>query len=144
MTRARTPSARGPRRRRDAGFAIACGVVLGAYNNLAGMLPWHRRRYALLNLCATGAALSAAAASGLTATDVGLGRGELRPGLRLGSRLAAVAACGWVLIAAAPATRPVLRDERVAGMSGRSIAYKVMVRIPLVIVLWEESAFRGI
>src|SRR5215470_8741846 len=121
MSRARTPAGRGPRRPADAGFAIASGVVLGAYNNLAGLLPWHRRRYTLLNLCATGAALSAAAASGLTATDVGLGRGELRPGLRLGSRLAAAVACGWLLIAAAPATRPVLRDERVAGLSGRRL-----------------------
>jgi len=56
------------------GFAIASCAVLAAYNNLAGMLPWHRRRYTLLNLCATGAALTAAAASGLTATDIGVGR----------------------------------------------------------------------
>jgi membrane protease YdiL (CAAX protease family) len=140
MTSARTPAGR----RGDAGFAVASCVVLAAYNNLGGLLPWHRRRYTLLNLCATGAALTAAAASGLTATDVGLGRGELRPGLRLGSRVAAAVACGWVLIAAAPATRPVLRDERVAGLSGRSIAYQVVVRIPLGTVLWEETAFRGI
>jgi uncharacterized protein len=143
MSRARA-AGRGSRRRGDVGFAIASCAVLAAYNNLAGLLPRHGRRYALLNLCATGAALSAAAASGLTATDVGLGRQELRPGLRLGSRLAAAAACGWMLIAAAPATRPVLRDERVAGLSGRSIAYQVMVRIPLGTVLWEETAFRGI
>src|SRR5215467_14898839 len=108
------------------------------------MLPWHRRRYIVLNVCATGAALAAAAASGLTATDLGLGRAELRPGLRLGSRLAAAAAGGWVLLAAVPATRPVLRDERVAGLSGRSLAYQVMVRIPLGTVLWEETAFRGV
>jgi uncharacterized protein len=144
MSRARAAAGREPRRRTDAGFAIASCVVLASYNNLAGLLPWHRRRYALLNLCATGAALSAAAASGLTAPDVGLGRQELRPGLRLGSRLAAAAACGWMLIAAAPAARPVLRDERVAGLSGRSIAYQVTVRIPLGTVLWEETAFRGV
>jgi membrane protease YdiL (CAAX protease family) len=108
------------------------------------MLPWHRRRYTLLNLCATGAALSAAAASGLTATDIGLGREKLRPGLRLGSRVAAAVAGGWVLIAAAPATRPVLGDERIVGLSGRSVAYQVMVRIPLGTVLWEETAFRGV
>ena len=114
-----------------------------AYNNLAGMLPWHRRRYTLLNVCATGAALAAAAASGLTATDMGLGREELRPGLRLGSAAAAATAGGWVLIAAVPATRPVLRDERIAGLSGRAVAYQVLVRIPLGTVLWEETAFRG-
>lgn len=144
MDRARTVAGPEPRRRADVGFAIASCAVLAAYNNLAGLLPWHRRRYTLLNLCATGAALSAAAASGLTATDIGLGREELRPGLRLGSRLAAVVAAGWVLIAAAPATRPVLGDERVTGLSGRSVAYQVLVRIPVGTVLWEETAFRGI
>ena len=74
MSRARPAAGREPRRRGDVGFAVVSCVVLGAYNNLAGLLPWHHRRYTLLNLCATGAALAAAAASGLTATDVGLGR----------------------------------------------------------------------
>ena len=71
------------RGRGEVGFAIASCAVLVVYNNLAGMLPWHRRRYILLNVCATGAALAAAAASGLTVTDLGLGRAELRPGVRL-------------------------------------------------------------
>src|SRR5215831_381471 len=132
------------RGRGDVRFAIASCAVLAAYNNLAGTLPWHRRRYILLNVCATGAALAAAAASGLTATDLGLGRAELLPGVRLGSRLAAAAAGGWVLIAAVPATRPVLRDERIIGLSGRELAYQVLLRIPLGTVLWEETAFRGI
>jgi membrane protease YdiL (CAAX protease family) len=144
MGRARTAAGRTSRRRGDAAFAITSGAVLAAYNNIAGMLPWHGRRYTLLNLGATGAALAAAAASGLTATDLGLGRGELRPGLRLGSRLAGATACGWALVAAAPAARPALRDERVAGLSGRAVAYQVLVRIPLGTVLWEETAFRGV
>ena len=131
-------------RRSDVGFAIASCVVLVAYNNVAGMLPWHQRRYTLLNVCATGAALAAAAASGLTATDLGLGREELRPGLRLGSAAAAATAGGWVLIAAVPVTRPVLRDDRIAGLSRREVAYQALVRIPLGTVLWEETAFRGV
>jgi membrane protease YdiL (CAAX protease family) len=126
------------------GFAVASCVVLAAYNNVAGMLPWHGRRYTLLNVCATGAAVAAAAASGLTATDLGLGRDELGPGLRLGSAAAAATAGGWVLIAAVPATRPVLRDDRIAGLSGRGVAYQALVRIPLGTVLWEETAFRGV
>ena len=126
------------------GFAVASCAVLAVYNNAAGMLPWHRRRYTLLNVCATGAALAAAAASGLTATDVGLGSEELAPGLRLGSAAAAATAGGWVLIAAVPATRPVLRDDRIAGLSGREVAYQALVRIPLGTVLWEETAFRGV
>ena len=126
------------------GFAVASCVVLAAYNNVAGMLPWHRRRYTLLNVCATGAALAAAAASGLTATDLGLGREELAPGQRRGSAAAAAPAGGWVLIAAVPATRPVLGDDRIAGLSGREVAYQALVRIPLGTVLWEETAFRGV
>ena len=143
MSRGRAPG-RGSPRRADMRFAAASCVVLAAYNNLAGMLPWHHRRYTLLNVCATGAALGAAAASGLTATDVGLGSEELTPGLRLGSAAAAATAGGWMLIAAGPATRPVLRDDRIAGLSGREVAYQALVRIPLGTVLWEETAFRGI
>jgi membrane protease YdiL (CAAX protease family) len=126
------------------GFAVASCVVLAAYNNVAGMLPWHGRRYTVLNVGATGAALAAAAASGLTATDLGLGCEELVPGLRLGSAAAAATAGGWALIAAVPATRPALRDDRIAGLSGREVAYQALVRIPLGTVLWEETAFRGV
>jgi len=142
--RGRVAAGRVSQRRRDVGFAVASGVVLAVYNNVAGKLPWHRRRYTLLNVCATGAALAAAAASGLTATDLGLGREELAPGLRLGSAAAAATAGGWVLAAAVPATRPVLRDDRIGGLSGREVAYQALVRIPLGTVLWEETAFRGV
>ena len=58
-----------PYRPRDMAFAVTACVALAAYNNVISRHPWHRRRYVLVNLCATGAALSAAAASGLTATD---------------------------------------------------------------------------
>src|SRR5215470_245966 len=143
MGRGWTAAEPGPRRA-DAVFAIAACAVLAAYNNVAGMRPWHGWRYTVLNVCATAAALSAAAASGLTATEMGLGREELPPGLRLGTRVAAVTACGWLAIAAVPAARPVLRDERITGLTGREIACQVMVRIPLGTVLWEETAFRGV
>jgi membrane protease YdiL (CAAX protease family) len=134
----------GSRRPADVGFAIASCAVLAAYNNVAGMQSWHRRCYPVVNAGATAAALSAAAASGLTATDLGLGRAGLLPGLRLGSRLAAAAAGGWLAIAVVPAARRVLRDRRIAGLTGCEVAYQVMVRIPVGTVLWEETAFRGV
>jgi membrane protease YdiL (CAAX protease family) len=143
MGRGWTAADPGPRRA-DAVFAIAACAVLAAYNNVAGMRPWHGRRYTMLNVCATAAALSAAAASGLTATEMGLGREELPPGLRLGTRVAAVTACGWLAIATVPAARSLLRDERITGLTGREVACQVMVRIPLGTVLWEETAFRGV
>jgi membrane protease YdiL (CAAX protease family) len=128
---------------RDVGFAVASGAVLASYNNVIHLHPWHHRRYVVLNACATGAALAAAAASGLTATDLGIGREEWAPG-RLGAGLAAAVAGGWLLVAALPATRPVLADKRITSLDGRAIAYQAVVRIPVGTVLWEEAAFRGV
>jgi uncharacterized protein len=131
---------RGPR---DTGFAIASGAALLAYNNVIGAQPWHRRWYAPVNAGAAGAALAAAAASGLTADDLGFGRGTWRPG-RLGSRLAAAAAAGFLVTAAVPAMRPLLNDKRITTLNGRALAYQVAFRIPVGTVLWEEIAFRGV
>jgi membrane protease YdiL (CAAX protease family) len=127
----------------DRGFAIAACAVLAAYNNLIDRHPWHHRRYVLLNLGATGAVLSAAAASGLTAADLGLRRGSWRHG-RLGAGLAAGVAAGWLLLAVVPAARPVLNDKRITSLDERAIAYQVLIRIPVGTVLWEETAFRGV
>jgi membrane protease YdiL (CAAX protease family) len=128
---------------RERAFAVAAGAVLAAYNNVVGRHAWHDRWYVPLNVCATGAALSAARASGLTAADIGLGPGSWRLG-RSGSWWAGVAAAGWLLVATLPATRPVLDDKRSAGLDGRGVAYQAAVRIPAGTVLWEEIAFRGI
>ena len=130
-------------RLRDRGFAVASGAVLAAYNNVSGEHPWRSRWYVPANACAAAAALSAAAASGLTAADIGLGRGAWLPG-RLASRLAAAVAAGWVLIAVVPATRPLLDDNRITSLEGRAVAYQAAVRIPVGTVLWEEVAFRGV
>jgi uncharacterized protein len=97
----------------------------------------------LLNLCATGAALSAAAASGLTAADLGFNRVTWRGG-RLGAGLAAGVAAGWLLLAVVPAARPVLNDKRITILNERAVAYQALIRIPIGTVLWEETAFRGV
>ena len=83
---------------RDQGFAVASCAVLAAYNNVIGAQPWHQRWYVPVNAAAAGAALAAAAASGLTAADLGFGRGAWSPG-RLGSGLAAASAAGWLVAA---------------------------------------------
>ncbi|MCW2910929.1 MAG: Abortive infection protein, partial [Actinomycetia bacterium] len=51
---------------------------------------------------------------------------------------------GWLILAAVPAIRPVLADQRIAGLTRRGVAYQAMVRIPAGTVLWEETAFRGV
>jgi membrane protease YdiL (CAAX protease family) len=130
-------------RPRDTGFAITACIALAAFNNVINRHPWHHRRYVLLNLCATAAAVSAAAATGLTSSDLGFGRDTWLPG-RLGIRLAAGASAGWLLVAVVPAGRPVLKDNRITSLDGRAIAYQAVVRIPVGTVLWEEIAFRGV
>jgi membrane protease YdiL (CAAX protease family) len=130
-------------RPRDIGFAIASCAVLAAYNNVSGERPWRSRWYVPANVCAAGAALAAAAASGLTAADIGLRRDAWLPG-QLASRLAAATAAGWLLIAVVPATRPLLGDKRITSLEGRAVAYQAAVRIPIGTVAWEEVAFRGV
>ncbi len=131
-------------RRADVAFAAAACVVLAGYNNLAGARPWHRRWYPVVNGCAAAAALAAAAASGLTASDLGLRRDRLRTGLRMGSAAAAPVVAALGLAAVTPATRPLLDDQRIAGLDRRQLAYDVLLRIPVGTVAWEEIAFRGV
>ena len=140
----RTPKTHASRSRpRDVGFALASCVALGAYNNVINKHPWHYRRYVTLNACATGVTVAAAAASGLTAADMGFGRAEWPPGW-LGAGAAALVGAGWIVVATVPATRPVLNDKRITSLDGRTVAYQAVVRIPIGTVLWEEVAFRGV
>jgi membrane protease YdiL (CAAX protease family) len=131
-------------RRSDVAFAAAACVALAGYNNFAGLRPWHRRWYPVVNGCAAAAALAAAAASGLTAADLGLGRDRLGDGLRCGSAAAAPVVAAFGLAALTPATRPLLNDQRIAGLDRRQLAYQVLLRIPVGTVAWEEIAFRGV
>ena len=131
-------------RRADVAFAAAAAAVLAGYNNVAGLQPWHRRWYPAVNALAAAAALSAATASGLTADDLGLRRDRLWSGLRLGSAAAAPVVAALGLAALTPATRPLLNDQRVAGLDRRQLAYHVLLRIPLGTVAWEETVFRGV
>ena len=122
---------------------MAACAFLAAYNNVIGAQSWHRRWYAPANACAAAAALAAAGASGLTAGEMGLGRGAWRPG-RLASALAAATVGGYLAAAAMPVTRPLLNDKRVTTLDGPGLAYQVAFRIPVGTVLWEEIAFRGV
>ena len=131
-------------RRADVAFAAAACVVLAGYNNLAGSRDWHRRWYPVVNGCAAAVALAAAAASGLTASDLGLRRDRLRAGLRCGSAAAAPVVAAFGLAALTPATRPLLDDQRIAALDRRQLAYDVLLRIPVGTVAWEEIAFRGV
>jgi uncharacterized protein len=131
-------------KRKDAAFAAAVAGVLAAYNNTGGESPYRQRWYPVTNLGAAGVLLAAAAASGLTAAELGLTRERVPAGLRCAAGPAAALAAGWLTLAATPATRPVLADRRITGLTWPQVAYQVTVRIPVGTVLWEETAFRGV
>ena len=109
-------------------FAAAACIVLAGYNNFVGLRPWHRRWYPAVNALATAVLLAAATASGLTADDLGLRRDRLRSGLRLGAAAAAPVVAAFGLAALTPATRPLLDDQRIAGLDRRQLAYQVLLR----------------
>lgn len=128
---------------RDQQVAVAYALGLVAWNNVIGAQRWHSRWYTPVNAGAAAASLAVAAASGLTAEDLGLGRGRWLPG-RLGSLLAAAMAAGWLAAVAVPSARPVLDDKRIGGLNGRGVAYQTLIRIPVGTAAWEEIAFRGV
>ncbi len=125
-------------------FAVATGAFLAWYNNVAGRWAWHQRWYPVVNGGAAVAAVAAGVVSGLSAGELGLGRERLGTGLRLGSAVAAPVVAGYGVAVLVPAMRPLLDDQRVAGLDGRQLAYQVLVRIPVGTVGWEEIAFRGV
>ena len=130
-------------RARDAAFAVALAGTLAWYNNIAGRSRWHRRWYPAVNAGAAAMVVALAAAGGLTPDDLGLARDRFRAGLRLGGAAAAPVAAAYTAAAAVPALRAPLRDQRIAGLTTRQLAYEVLVRIPVGTVAWEEIAFRG-
>jgi CAAX protease family protein len=134
--------ARPPGRRGALGFAAPLVVFLGAWNNVVvHRLPGSS---AVANVAATGVLLAAARSSRLSWDDLGLARHRLRAGLGWGAAGAAAVVCGYAGALAVPALRPLLADARVAGLDGGPLARRVLVRIPLGTVLWEEVAFRAV
>jgi membrane protease YdiL (CAAX protease family) len=98
------------------------GQVLVAATSLAGLL-------------------AASARAGLTLDDLGLSRDRVRAGLRWGAVPTAVVVAGAALVVAVPALR-----GRVAAADGTwaGVALDVLVVIPLLTVVPEELAFRGV
>jgi CAAX protease family protein len=132
-----------PAARSDVGWATGLALLLVAWNDLVvPRLP--ARAYVPVNATATAALLLAARARGTSWDELGLDPRRLRPGARWGGTGAAVVGAGYAVALAVPAVRPLLADARVTGLHPRALAARVLVRIPVGTVLWEEVAFRGV
>ena len=128
-----------------AAFAAVLVLALAAWNNiLVTRLPGHPRSYVAGNVAATALLLMSARAAGLSWAELGLATRHVRAGARWGAACLVVVGAAYAVALAVPAGRPLLTDARMAGLEGGELAYRVLVRIPLGTVLWEEVAFRGV
>lgn len=118
-----------------------CAALL-AHQSLVNRRPRSPARYVTVNLCATAGLLVAARRNGLTTADLGL-HGH-QGGWRHGARAGAAAAGVLSILLMTPKSRAALRDDRMAGMTARTLASDVLLRIPLGTVALEEIAFRGV
>lgn len=125
-------------------FALAVSLFLAVENNVANLVRSYQRWYVPVNVALTVALLTLAHLGGLRADALGLSAAHVRSGLAWGGASAAAVALPLLVAAAVPRLRPLLRDRRLAGLSGAQIAGVAFVRIPFGTVLWEEVAFRAV
>ena len=121
---------------------VAIVVVLIAWNVSANASP--DRASLPIGIAGAGLLLFIARRSGLSWAYLGLGTGTMRPGIRTGVMAVGVIAIPLVLMAAIPATRDFLADDRFVGIGALEMLYETLVRIPIGTALAEEVAFRGV
>ena len=96
-----------------------------------------------LSVAAAGALLLFARASGLSWTQLGLGRAHLRSGIRWGGAVVLLVATAYLVGVLLPATRTAFLDARYQfGVSEALLT--AFVVIPLGTILLEEVAFRSV
>jgi uncharacterized protein len=122
---------------------LATGLVL--YNTVANRwAPFRGWAYVPMNLLATAAVVAIGAGPlGLDSKAIGFGAGwggDLWIGLGIGATLAIPV----FLLGSRPRTRRFVADERVRGLGGPVLLFRVLVRVPVGTALLEETAFRGV
>ena len=123
-------------------FPVSLGLTLGTMAS-ANLLS-HRiapNADAAVGLGMVGGLAVIARASDLGADDLGLARRTWGAGLRWGAVSAAVVAAGYGVAALIPAIREVTAES---ATSWPDALVKALVVIPLVTVIGEEFAFRGV
>ncbi len=120
---------------------MALAVALVVYNNALNRWdPFHGPLYVPLNVASTAMLILLAHGLGMTAQEVGLPL-DLRD-VAYGTAIGIGATVPLFVLAV---MRPALvADRRVAHLSGLTLGYYSLVRVPLGTALLEEVAFRGV
>jgi membrane protease YdiL (CAAX protease family) len=90
------------------------------------------------------AALLLARRAGANWSQLGVDRGSLSSGLRLGGIAFLLVTSAVVIAALIPALRDFLGDDRFVGVAVGEVLYETLIRIPIGTALGEELAFRGV
>ena len=124
-------------------FLLTVGVlVLFTVARVFGLLG--PPRYVYVSVCLLVAALVLIAwSAGATRADLGLGRTDMRAGLRYGAGAFGIVLLVLVIAAVIPATNGFLHDSR-ADIGGGRLLYELGVSIVLLTAIPEEFAFRGV
>lgn len=117
-------------------------LVLFTATRAAGLLGPARYDYLSIGLLVAALGLIAWT-SGAAAADVGLGRADLRAGVRYGAGAFGLVLLVLILAAVLPVANGFLHDSR-AQISGGRLLYELGVSIVLLTAIPEEFAFRGV
>jgi CAAX protease family protein len=122
---------------------LAAGLVV--YNSAANRwAPFRGWAYVPMNVAVTAAVVAIGAGPlGLGAAGMGFGAGWGTDAL-LGLAVGAALAIPVLTAAFLPSTRRFAFDERVRGLEGATLIYRLLVRVPVGTALLEETAFRGV
>ena len=135
-----------PLRRALAGVAavlVAAGLL--AWNNLlVPDLPGDPVVRTVANMAVVAALVAVARAGGLSWADLGLCRTTWGRGARWGAAAVAVAAAGYAVAWALPATRGLLTVSPAATAPVGELWLRALLLVPLGTVVCEELAFRGV
>ncbi|MGF1666491.1 MAG: CPBP family intramembrane glutamic endopeptidase [Acidimicrobiia bacterium] len=118
-------------------------AAVGAYNAIQNLVV-PERWYVPANMVVTAGLVAYARRSGVSYTELGLSRGDLGRGLRMGAGMVASTALATTLAAASPRFSQVLLDGRARGHNRADVATQLLLRFPLGTALYEEVAFRGV
>jgi membrane protease YdiL (CAAX protease family) len=97
----------------------------------------------LTHVVAIVALLWLAGRDGLTRHDLGIAPGDLRRGVAWSVLIVVAVGIFYLAVGLIPATRDFLADDK-AALTGTDLIIEIVLRIPLVTVLFEEVAFRGV
>jgi uncharacterized protein len=123
---------------------LVLGVGLLAYNNLMNRWPpFNGPLYVPINLILAGLVVAIGLGPLGLSTDL-IGLPINAAGLLVAVIVGAALTVPLFVLAGNGGGASLIADRRIAGLTGASLAYQVLVRVPLGTALVEEIAFRGV